>query len=249
MQQPRYAAIDVARGIAIVAMAVYHFTWDLGPDLFGYTTLNAATNTAWVVFARLIAGSFLFIAGVSLVLAHRLGIRARAFLRRFAIIAGAAILITVATRLAIPDTYVRFGILHGIAAASVVGLLFLRLPVWLVLLAAAAVFAAPPLLADPAFNGAALLWLGLGTDVPAMIDYVPVLPWVGPTLLGIAATRIALAAGLDQRIANWRPSGRAGRALITAGRWSLVIYLVHQPVIIGLLYLLALALGRPTPLF
>jgi len=249
MQQPRYAAIDVARGVAIVAMVIYHFTWDLGPDLFGFTSLNAALNTGWVVFARLIAGSFLFIVGISLVLAHRRGFRARSFLRRFAIIAGAAILITVATRLAIPDTYVRFGILHGIAAASVIGLLFLRLPVWLVLVAAVAAFAAPPLFSDPAFNGAALLWLGLGTEVPAMIDYVPVLPWVGPTLLGIAATRIALATGFDQRIASWRPPGRTGRGLIGAGRWSLVIYLVHQPIMIALLYLIALALGRPTPLF
>lgn len=248
MQQPRFALVDVARGVAIVAMVIYHATWDLGPDLYGLIPLNAAVNPAWVVFARLIAGSFLFIVGVSLVLAHRRGMRPRPFLRRLAIIVGAALVITIATRIAIPETYVRFGILHGIAAASVVGLAFVRAPVWLTLSAAAAAFAAPPLLAAPAFNGAALLWLGLGTSVPAMIDYVPVLPWVGPTLLGIAATRIALARGLDQRLAGWAPSAPIGRGLITAGRWSLTIYLIHQPVLIGLLYLLALSLGRSPPL-
>jgi uncharacterized membrane protein len=244
MQQPRFALIDAARGVAIVAMVVYHATWDLGPDLYGLISLNAAINPAWVVFARLIAGSFLFIVGVSLVLAHRRGVRVRPFLRRLAIIAGAALLITVATRIVIPEAYVRFGILHGIAAASVIGLAFVRAPIWLTVLAAAAAFAAPPLLANPAFNGAALLWLGLGTSVPAMIDYVPVLPWVGPTLLGIAATRVVLSRGLDQRLAGWAPSTRIGRGLITAGRWSLAIYLIHQPLLIGLFYLLALAFGR-----
>ncbi len=244
MQQPRFALVDVARGVAIVAMVIYHATWDLGPDLYGLIPLNAAVNPGWVVFARLIAGSFLFIVGVSLVLAHRRGIRVRPFIRRLAIIVGAALLITIATRIAIPEAYVRFGILHGIAAASVIGLAFVRAPLWLTVTAAAAAFAAPPLLADPAFDGAALLWLGLGTSVPMMIDYVPVLPWVGPTLLGIAATRVAIDRGWDKRIARWTPSTGIGRGLITAGRWSLAIYLIHQPVLLGLFYLLALALGR-----
>ena len=244
MKQPRFALVDVARGVAIVAMVIYHATWDLGPDLYGLIELNAAVNTAWVIFARLIAGSFLFIVGISLVLAHRNGIRWRSFGRRLAIIVGAAILITVVTRLALPATYVRFGILHGIAAASVIGLLFVRAPIWLTLAAGALAFAAPALFADEAFNGAALLWLGLGTFVPVMIDYVPVLPWVGPTLLGIAATRLAFATGIDERLAAWAPTARPGNWLIIAGRWSLAIYLIHQPILIGLFYLLALALGR-----
>ena len=248
--QPRFAIVDVARGVAIVAMVLYHATWDLGPDIFGLIGVNATTNPVLIVFARLIAGSFLFIVGVSLVLAHRRGFRPRSYVRRLAIIVGAALPVTLVTRLAIPDSYVRFGILHGIAAASVIGLAFLRLPVWAVLTAAVIAFAAPVLFTDPAFNGAALMWLGLGTYVPPMIDYVPALPWVGPTLLGIAGTRIMFATGFDQRIVDWRPSGKMGRGLISAGRWSLPIYLIHQPILIGVFYLIALALGRaPTGLF
>jgi len=246
-RQPRFAAIDIARGVAIVAMALFHFTWDLGPDFFGFISVNAVTNPALIVAARLIAGSFLFIVGVSLVLAHCNRFRRRPYLRRLAIIVAAAALVTIATRLAGPGSYVRVGILHGIAAASVTGLAFLRAPVWLVLVAAAAAFAAPALLASPTFNGAALLWLGLGTNVPAMIDYVPVLPWVGPTLLGIAATRWALAAGLDRRFGNRRPSNMIARGLAVAGRWSLPIYLIHQPILVGLIYLFSLAIGRSTP--
>ena len=241
--------LDAARGVAIVAMVLYHATLDLGPFLFGFISVNAAVDTPLVISARLIAGSFLFITGVSLVLAHRNGFRARSFYRRLAILVAAALAVTIATRLALPGTYVRFGILHGIAAASVIGALLLRAPIWLLLIAAITAFAAPSLLTDPMFNGAALLWLGLGTDPPPMMDYVPVLPWVGPTLLGMALTKLALATGWDRRIAAWQPKTRVGNWLIKAGQWSLVIYLIHQPILIGLIYLIALAAGNPPTIF
>jgi uncharacterized membrane protein len=80
-----------------------------------------------------------------------------------------------------------------------------------------------------------------------MMDYVPVLGWVGATLTGIAATRIALRFRLDERLAAWQPTSSLSRALIWMGRWSLVIYLVHQPILLGLIYLLTLVLGRTPP--
>ena len=243
----RLAIIDVARGIAIIAMVLYHATWDLGPDFFGLIGINAAQDPILVVIARTIAGSFLFLVGVGLVLAHQRGLRPKPFLRRLAIIIGATLLITIVTRLAIPHSYARFGILHSIAAASVIGFAFLRAPIWLVLVAAVAAFAAPSLLASPFFNDPVWLWLSLSTFVPDMIDYEPVLPWVGPTLVGIAATRISLSVGLDAQWANWQPTSAVGRGVIIAGRWSLVIYLIHRPILLGMIYLIVLALGRPVP--
>ncbi len=245
----RIHLIDAARGVAIIAMVLYHATLDLGPFLFGFISVNAATDQPLVLSARLIAGSFLFITGVSLVLAHRNGFRSRSFFRRLGILVLAALAVTIVTRLALPATYVRFGILHGIAAASVIGALFLRAPVWLLLIAAAAAFVAPALLSSSTFNGAALLWLGLSTIEPPMMDYVPVLPWVGPTLLGMAITKVALAYEWDRRLAVWQPTGRGGRWLVKAGQWSLIIYLVHQPLLVGGIYLIALASGNEPAIF
>ena len=63
-------------------MAVYHFSWDLGH--FGFHDMDVAGDLGWRIFARLIAGTFLFLVGASLVLAHGEGVRWRAFWRRVA---------------------------------------------------------------------------------------------------------------------------------------------------------------------
>jgi len=76
----RIELVDVARGLALVAMAIYHFVWDL--DFFGYIDPGTSITGGWRIFARCIAISFLFIVGVSLHLANRQGFR-RVVLQRF----------------------------------------------------------------------------------------------------------------------------------------------------------------------
>lgn len=217
-------------------MAIYHFTFDL--EMFGYLDPGTSVTGGWALFARLVAGSFLFLVGVSLYLAHGGGIRWRPFLRRLLVLGLAAAAITAATRYAIPDTFIFFGILHSIAVASLLGLLFLRLPALLTLLAAALVVAARPhLAATGLFDAPALAWLGLTTWPVRSSDFVPVFPWFAATLGGIGAARLAAAAGLWPRLAAM--SGAEGLALRAAawpGRHSLALYLLHQPVLIGAIW-------------
>src|SRR5262245_16975266 len=97
---PRIEAIDLARGAALVAMALYHFTWDL--EFFRYADAGMTAQGGWKLFARCIASSFLFLVGVSLVLAHGKGIRWSRFLRRLGMVAGAALAISVVTYFAVP---------------------------------------------------------------------------------------------------------------------------------------------------
>ena len=125
-----------------------------------------------------------------------------------------------------------FGILHCITLSSVLALPFLRAPVIVAIGAAAACLAAPLLLTSPAFNAPALAFLGLGTAIPVTNDYVPLFPWFGFVLAGIALMRIlGLPVARDPaRIAAY-PAPM--RALAFAGRHSLIIYLVHQPLIFG----------------
>jgi uncharacterized membrane protein len=230
----RLAAIDVLRAVAIVAMVIYHTAFDLSVD--GLIAVDVSTQPVWVVFARSIAGTFLFLVGVSLVLATRGGIRWPAYLRRLGSIVAGAALVTVATWWFEPATFVFFGILHEIALASVLALPFLVAPIGIVVVAAAAVIAAPWFLANPFFDQPALWWLGLSHDPPPTVDYVPILPWFGIVLCGVAAAR--LLAPVIPRLAAWGAEGPVTRLLAVMGRWGLAIYLVHQPLIVGALYLL-----------
>lgn len=229
----RIGLVDALRGIAIVAMVVYHFSWDL--SYFGFVSINVAADPGWKAFARTIAGTFVALVGVSLVLATRQGFRPRPYLRRLAVIVGAAVLVTVGTWYVFPEAYVFFGILHLIAFASVAGLPFLWLPVPVVLLVGIAVFALPFFFTADIFANPALLWLGLSPRLPTSVDYVPVFPWFALTLFGIIIGRLFVRYASDSAVARWTPSNLPGRMAIVAGRWSLPIYLVHQPIMIGVL--------------
>jgi len=230
----RLAALDIARTAALAGMVVFHFVVDL--ELFGHVPPGTTQSGLWPWFARAVAGSFLFLAGVSLWLAHGREIRWRAFLRRLAVLALAAGAITLSTLLAMPDRFVFFGILHSIAAASVIGLAFLRLPAGVTLGAAALVLVAPAVLSNGAFDAPALLWLGLSTWRPPTMDFEPVFPWLAPCLAGIATARLADRAGALRRLSRLRAGGRPARALAWPGRHSLAIYLAHQPVLIALIW-------------
>lgn len=235
-QTKRIAAIDMMRGAALVAMASYHFTWDL--EFFGYAHAGLTAFGPWKVYARCIASTFLFLVGVSLVLAHGRGIRWKGFWKRLAMVAAAALAITAATRLATPDSFIFFGILHQIALASLLGLAFLRLPALVTLAAAVLVVAAPHYLRSGFFDHPALWWVGLSSADPRSNDYVPLFPWFGAVLAGIGATGLARSSGLLARLAAL-PQPRWARPLAFAGRHSLAVYLVHQPVLIACVWLFA----------
>jgi len=225
--QGRIAALDLARTVALACMVVFHFTFDL--MLFGLVPSGTVFQGFWPYFARGIAGSFLFLAGVSLWLAHGEGVRWPAFWRRMAVVAASAALVTVATWATMGDQFIRWGILHAIAAGRVIGVLFLRAPVILTVVVAAACLVAPHYLRDQAFNSPWFLWLGLSTEVPPMMDYEPLLPWLAPVLLGIVAAR--LMAPVWPRLRG--VPGPILRALAWPGQHSLAVYLVHQPVLFG----------------
>lgn len=228
----RLVWLDATRGIALVAMIVYHGAFDL--MFFGWVDWPVAWHPAWRAFAAAIASSFLGLVGVGLVLAHGDGVRWRAFLRRLALIAAAAGAVTVATALAMPVP-VSFGILHAIATFSVLALPFVFLPAPLTLAVAAAVLVLPFVWRDPAFTSGWFYPLGLAPTAPPSFDYEPIFPWFAATLAGVAAARLHP----PRRAGGDRPAPAALRPLLWMGRRSLLVYLVHQPVLFALLLALA----------
>jgi uncharacterized membrane protein len=235
-QRGRIDAVDLARFVALVAMAVYHFTWDL--EHFGYVAQGLPATGGWRLFARIIASSFLFLAGVSLVLAHGRAVRWRPFWKRWLQVAAGAAAVTAATYVVFgANEFVYFGILHQIAFASLAGLAFLRLPFWATALAAAVVIALPQVLSSPAFDTRLLAWIGFSQKPPLSFDFVPIFPWFGAVLAGIAAGHLGLRLGAFDRFRRLNPAlGRLSPAL-RLGRHTLLFYLLHQPVLFGAVWL------------
>ncbi|HEY0721605.1 MAG TPA: heparan-alpha-glucosaminide N-acetyltransferase [Gammaproteobacteria bacterium] len=226
--------LDTLRGFAVTLMIAYHFCFDL--DYYGLIDQEFNHDHFWLTARALIVTLFLLVMGASLQLAHRNGIRWRAVARRFALLAGSAALVTLATWLLFPRSYVFFGILHFIALASLLGLLFLHRPKW-ALVGASAALLVGGFWSHPFFNATGWQWFGLMTHKPVTEDYVPLLPWFGVVLLGMV---LGMASGKIS--VGSLPLPKNG-ALAWAGRHSLIIYLLHQPLLMGLLFLVTSA-GR-----
>lgn len=240
--RPRLLWLDALRGLALIAMATYHFSWDL--EFFGYLAPGTSTGGFLRLYARSIASTFLFLAGFSLVLAHYPSLRLNAFLRRFAVILAAALAISAATWWFTPDAWIFFGILHSIALASLIGLLFLRMPVIVTLAAAAAAIALPAFYRSAIFDTPWLWFAGLSEQLPRSNDYVPLFPWIGALLVGIAVARLLVDYGLLARLSRL-PDGPGW--LRWGGRHSLTIYLLHQPVLIALVFAVSQIVPPPAP--
>ena len=221
--RPRFALIDALRGIAIVTMVIFHFAWDL--YFLGFSSLDVSTDPFWTTFQKAIVSAFLALAGISLWFAHGQAIRWPVFWRRQAILVAAALAVSLGTYLAFGDYFSFFGVLHAIALFSLLALAVLRLPPLWIGMAAAGIILAPLLVTHPIMRERALAWIGFWPVSPATADIVPVFPWLGVLLLGVAFAK-AFAGH-----AFW--TVRVPRGLALLGRWSLVIYLLHQPVLYG----------------
>ena len=213
-------------------MVCFHIVFDL--QMFGHLPFGTTLHPVFYWHARLVAGSFLFLAGVSLWLAHGQGIRWPAFWRRWIKLVAAAALVTVATYVALPEYFVYFGILQCIAASSLIGLFALRLPAAAVAALGAVIMVASYILPDPAFNAPLLRFIGLATEPAMTVDFEPLFPWVGPFLLGLASAKWASARGLLHRLTL--PDTPVLRRLALPGQHSLMVYLVHQPILIALIW-------------
>lgn len=224
--RPRYPLIDAARGVAIIAMVVFHCAWDL--YFLGFIDTDISTDPFWTALQKAIVSSFLLLTGVSLWLAHGTGIRWRKFWRREAVLVASAIAVSIGTWIAFGDYFAFFGVLHAIALFSLIALAFLRLPPLLTGIVGIVIIGLPLLFSHPLMRERWLAWIGFWPIPPSTADIVPVFPWLGVTLIGLA-----LAKALDGR-PFWRLG--APRWLSWLGRWSLVIYLLHQPVMYGTLY-------------
>ncbi len=232
----RFPELDLLRTVAILCMVVFHGAYDLA--VF-YDRDIQVFDTGWTLFARATACLFLLLVGVSFAIsASRKETVPHLWKRqhnRFLILAAAAALISIVTYVADPETFVRFGILHLIALSMLLLPLCRRLKEASILLGIAVVLLGQ--WTHPTDSLAPTLSLVLGFP-PAhftTVDYFPLLPWFGVILMGYGLGHF-----LYVRSTTWRRHlpDALPQSVTWPGRHSLLIYLLHQPILLAALYFL-----------
>lgn len=237
----RFWEIDLLRGIAVVMMIIFHFLFDL--TWFGGYGIDVYTGFWWF-FARATAMIFLVLVGVSLTLSRsRAAQKAKAgfrkYLKRGTKIFIWGLLITAVTYVFLPGAFIFFGVLHLIGVSVILAYPLMRhcyrnLALGLIIIAAGLY------LATLRFDSWWLAWLGFMPEGLYTLDYFPILPWFGLVLTGLFMGNI-LYKSYKRGFSLPDLSGSiTARPFCFLGRHSLLIYLIHQPILIIVLYLLGL---------
>ena len=240
VQKIRFFEVDAFRGIAILMMVIYHFFFDL--DFYGIHEFDMHSGLLLII-GRSAAISFIFLVGVSLTLSYSRTLHLQGtqkqfshFLKRGAEIFAWGLVITLITAIIFEKGTIYFGILHLIGVSIILAYPFLKYRAesfatgFLVLLLGMVV-------SKIIIESPLLLWIGIMPYGFYTLDYFPLIPWFGVVLLGVFAGNSLYP---DYR-RNFRmcdcSENLVVRALGYLGRRSLLIYLVHQPVIVGFLFL------------
>lgn len=221
----RFKTLDAIRGFAIILMIAFHIAYDL--TIFNFLKINFQNDQFWFVLPRVIVFIFLVCSGISLRLAHKKSNSFSAFSFRLGKLIAVAAAISLTTYFFFPTKWIHFGIIHCVALSSILALPLVRYPKISLVLAMI-------------IQGARFVFgynLQLIPKIPDVVpmDFIPIYPWFGIVLLGIYLETLRIHA--IQLPNNWPFS-----KLAFLGRHSLKIYLIHQPIIFGTVYLLNILL-------
>jgi uncharacterized membrane protein len=234
----RYDRLDALRGLAMVWMTVFHFCFDL--HQFKWINQDFYRDPFWTWQRVCIVTLFLLCAGAGQAVALHQGQSWPRFWRRWALVALCALLVTASSYVMFPKSFIYFGVLHGIAVMLIIVRLTAHWGAWLWPLGAVVIamkfiainvintWTTLGFLNQKAFN-----WLGFISVKPVTEDYVPLIPWLGVMWWGVAGAQWLLQHRPALLTGNVPP---AARWLVWMGGYSLVYYMLHQPVMMGLLW-------------
>jgi len=222
----RYLQLDFIRGIAIILMIIFHVNFDL--NNFHFITIDIYNHHSrfWFYFRMIILTLFMLSVGISLALSHERGIETKKVFKRFLTLGVASLVITLATMVTFPHTWIYFGVLHFVTLASLIALLFLRLE-WLTLLIGISIVALFNL------NIISMQWLYNALSSTLYLpkhteDLVPFTPWLGVVFIGLFI-------GKKRLFTFPLTKNRFTDSIALLGKHSLAIYLIHQPIFFGLI--------------
>ena len=240
--EKRFWEIDFLRGLAVIMMILFHLLYDLA--YFGEYDLNLHSGF-WLYFGCTAATIFILLVGISLTLsfsrANKIqdagGKLYQKYLKRGLKIFVYGLIITLTTWIFLREGFVIFGVLHLIGISIILAYPFLKLRSWNLMLGI--IFIALGMyLKNLTFGFPWLMWIGLMSCHFYTIDYFPIFPWFGVILIGLFFGNLLYPNYTRKFNLRDRSDFSFMPLFCFLGKHSLLIYLIHQPVLITLLYIL-----------
>lgn len=217
----RAGFLDSLRGMAVIWMVIFHTCYDM--RMLGMITWDFSQGF-WFAFPRVIAFTFLFCVGMSLNYTHHSRINWSSLAKRSLKLGGAALVISLSTYFIFPGQWIYFGTLHCILVGSLLGAVFVQRRNWALVLMLTILLLQYGLDYD-------IKWVSSILQRPSM-DFIPIYPWFWVILAGLL---IGPYLSKNRHLATIRPLP----GLKFLGTHSLKIYLLHQPIIYGSLWVIS----------
>jgi len=217
----RAGYLDGLRGISVIWMIIFHSCYDM--RMLGMLDWNFSEGF-WFAFPRVIAFTFLFCVGASLNFAHTPEIRWNILAQRSLKLGVSGLAVSFGTYFIFPQQWIFFGTLHCILVGSILGALLVnhRKTAFILMIS---------ILVMQYFVGYDIKWVSSVIQKPSM-DFIPIYPWFWAILLGILTGPYL---SKNEHLARLK----APRFLKFLGTHSLKIYLLHQPMIYGTLWVIS----------
>jgi uncharacterized membrane protein len=237
----RFAELDGCRGIAIFMMVLFHLVFDL--SFFSLYPVDVQ-HGFWRYFGYTTASLFVLIAGIAIMIRGCRIPPGTPFLRKyipflkrgiFLILIGTGI--TLATYIFLQgEGYVVFGILHLIGLATILAPFFFRLKQFVLIPGGLLILAGwcIPLPHGPLW----LVFAGIHPPGFFSVDYTPLIPWLGVFFAGMAAGSWLYPGGTRSFHIPDQVNSLI-RIPAVPGRHSLGIYLIHQPILLAILFMVS----------
>ncbi|MDO4582312.1 MAG: heparan-alpha-glucosaminide N-acetyltransferase domain-containing protein [Bacillota bacterium] len=244
-KKSRIWELDFIRGLCVALMIGDHFLYDLGFIFYGelqrhghgllWTLAEFARGFYWAHPLRLlghflVVGLFIAVCGISCSFSRSNAARGLKLLA----VAAALTLATWGMDLlsGYQDFFIiRFGVLHMLSLSILLYAALQKLPPQLTAAIGLLLFAVGLYyFLQPPSTASLLLYCLLPAEGFYSADYFPLLPYCGLLLLGAAG-----GAKLYRRRVSLLPRAHGGRSFLWLGRHALLAYILHQPLLYGLL--------------
>ncbi len=223
----RFQEIDLFRGIAVVGMISFH-------AIFALNFLNIIhTNIfsdIWLPYTRFIQFTFLGVVGVSMAISKKTYIGQ--IKRALKVFAG-AIIVTIFTYIAARDYYIIFGILHLIAV-SIFVLAAIKNKKYMGLILGLFIISIWLFIKNIESANILLFIIGFKNTTIATLDYFPILPWLAVPCFGLEIGHYLYR---DNAPIIDTKCPKLLRPILFLGRHSLLVYLIHVPIILILIFI------------